>query len=75
MTPEAGRYAMNTPPRRQDGRPQPARRSLAGMGGFTLVELMVVGTVIAVLTTLSVAGLAATRQRVRADKTRARATS
>jgi hypothetical protein len=40
------------------------------MGGFTLVELMVVGTVIAVLTTLSVAGLAATRQRVRADKTR-----
>ncbi|MFN7811789.1 MAG: type II secretion system protein [Planctomycetia bacterium] len=41
-----------------------------GRGGFTLVELMVVGTVIAVLTTLSVAGLAATRQRVRADKPR-----
>jgi hypothetical protein len=31
---------------------------------------MVVGTVIAVLTTLSVAGLAATRQRVREEKTR-----
>lgn len=45
-------------------------RSLRGRGGFTLVELMVVGTVIAVLATLSVAGLAATRQRVKAEKTR-----
>lgn len=41
-----------------------------GRAGFTLVELMVVGVVMAVLVTLSVAGLAATRQRVRAEKTR-----
>jgi len=43
---------------------------LRGGGGFTLVELMVVATVIAILATLSAAGLAATRQRVRAEKTR-----
>ena len=43
---------------------------LRGGSGFTLVELMVVATVIAILATLSAAGLAATRQRVRADKTR-----
>lgn len=41
-----------------------------GESGFTLVELMVVGTVIAILATLSAAGLAATRHRVRAEKTR-----
>jgi prepilin-type N-terminal cleavage/methylation domain-containing protein len=43
---------------------------LRGGSGFTLVELMVVATVIAILATLSAAGLAATRQRVRAEKTR-----
>lgn len=38
--------------------------------GFTLVELMVVATVMAVLMALSLAGMAVTRQRVRAEKTR-----
>lgn len=38
--------------------------------GFTLVELMVVATVMAVLMTLSLAGMAVTRHRVRMEKTR-----
>lgn len=39
------------------------------LAGFTLIELMVTITIIAILSSLSLAGLAVARQRVKADRT------
>ncbi len=48
----------------------PSARSSARRRGFTLLELMVAITIVAILTGLSLAGLAAVRLRAKIDKTR-----
>jgi prepilin-type N-terminal cleavage/methylation domain-containing protein len=48
----------------------PTRAHASSTGGFTLVELMVVLVIVAMLASLTLAGLSGVRERAKADKTR-----
>jgi prepilin-type N-terminal cleavage/methylation domain-containing protein len=48
----------------------PTRAYARSLGGFTLVELMVVLVIVAMLASLTLAGLSGVRERAKADKTR-----